>query len=75
MHEAIESLQSLENRWNRLGAEMDALSLMWRDKAANTFAETYWVGFSTLMNASLSHLRESVQELERLAGDAEAGMH
>lgn len=75
MQDAAESVLMLESRWNHLAAEWASLKGGWRDKTANTFAETYWVDFSTLVNASLSRLRESVQELERLAGDAEAGGH
>ncbi|OGV64912.1 MAG: hypothetical protein A3K19_03290 [Lentisphaerae bacterium RIFOXYB12_FULL_65_16] len=75
MQDAAESVRMLETQWDHLAAEWVSLSAGWRDKAANTFHQTYWVDFSASMIASLSDLRESVKELERLAGDAETNMH
>jgi hypothetical protein len=74
MHEAFNSLQALENHWNRLVAEMDSLKPAWRDKAANAFDRDCWIELRGMMITSLPELREELTQIQQLAVDMGAGL-
>lgn len=64
----------MEGHWSRLAAEMDSLSLAWRDRAASTFERDYWSQIRGLVLASLPDIREDITEIQRLAVEAGADL-
>ena len=69
MRTAVDSVEALESQWRHLAAERSSLSAGWRDKAARTFDHAYWADLSASIISSLTDLRESIEDLQRVVDD------